>query len=89
MISIFKGKEIMNSRGDWGQNLPPEMVVENNGKKRRNPGGERKLKGAESWSTNEERASDQGAENPPKPKRRKVLQPIENCPPIRSKALTI
>ena len=38
---------------------------------------------------NEERTSDKGVEDPPKPKRRKVLQPVENCPPIRSKALTI
>ena len=91
MISMFKGKEIMNSRGDWGQNLPPEMVVEHNGRKRRNPGGERKMRETDPRCTSAEvKAPDLGAENPPKPpKRRKVLQPIENCPPIRSKALTV
>ena len=33
-ISSFKGEEILNRKGEWGENLPPRLVVEDrNGRK--------------------------------------------------------
>merc|ERR1711954_83580 len=33
-ISSFKGEEILNRKGEWGENLPPKLVVEEKGGKK-------------------------------------------------------
>ena len=35
LICNFKGDTILNGRGDWGQNLPPKLIVEETGVKRK------------------------------------------------------
>ena len=85
MISIFQGKGIMNSRGDWGQNLPPELVVEHNGRKRKSQGREQKLKPAQ----NKENPEQHPQNEQPKNKRRKIELDPDRAPPIKSKSLTI
>ena len=104
LISNFKGTAIMNSRGDWGQNLPPEIIVEQNGKRSRekarmaidrnsgggapNPNGER-----DQERVGEEEVSKEGdtAEDPPPKKRRKRCDEVgyTPAPPMRSKSLTV
>ena len=102
LISNFKGTAIMNSRGDWGQNLPPEIIVEQNGKRSRekarmaidrnsgggapNPNGER-----DQERIGEGEVSKDTAEDPPPKKRRKRCDEVgyTPAPPIRSKSLTV
>ena len=50
MISKFKGDKVLNQKGEWGQNLPPKIVVEDGRQEDHlytNPEGQNQEKGQE------------------------------------------
>ena len=88
LISSYKGDEILNQKGEWGQNLPPRLVVEdgrNGQEKPINPEATQteKQRGQQrKQNESNEETQENTREDEPQPKRSKTGEEAKTAPPL-------
>ena len=88
LIEMYKGTKIMNRKGEWGQNLPPKLVIEGpetqdkNWKWSRNPQQEPEANEVKVHESTQGNPLQQlKATQPPTKKQRKRQESTSNDPP--------
>ena len=87
IIINYKGNEILNQKGEWGQNLPPRLVVEdgrNGQEKPINPEATQtdKQRGQQrKQNDSNEETQENTREDEPQPKRSKTGEEAKSAPP--------